>query len=77
MIVPPVGPADVNIWVETLLDNESQEFYVEIELDEVLMGVTKAVKRSDVCLGARSSHCMFDPMAHANWLMKRTPQHCK
>jgi len=42
----PVGSANMTAWAETLLANESQEIYVELRQDRILLRVTKAAQRS-------------------------------
>jgi hypothetical protein len=46
IIVLLVGSADMIAWVETLAD-EPRELYVEMRQDQVLLYVTKVVRRSE------------------------------
>ena len=46
-ILPLVDSANVTVWTEFLPDNELRELCVEIRVDQAVVHVTKAVKRSE------------------------------
>jgi hypothetical protein len=43
-----VGSADVTAWAKNLPDNEPQELYVEIRLDDTVVQATGMVKRNEI-----------------------------
>ena len=46
--LPAVDSADVTVWAITIPPNVSQELYVEIKLDQMIVNATKAVERNDI-----------------------------